>query len=108
MIKNKCDLIEYMKIDAEANIKRKTCSWLRMRVNLFYGNDSYRFLYYMRALRKYEYALNCHSGVLQKVLTIFAKIRWHRLGAKYNVNINPNVVGPGLRCPHLTGGNLEL
>lgn len=31
-------------------------------------------------------------------------MRWHRLGAKYNVNINPNVVGYGFRVPHLVGG----
>lgn len=104
MIKNKQDLYEYMRLDSQANIRRVKCSWLWMKVNLFYGNDSYRFLNYMKALRRYEYVLNCKKGYISSIIKLFAKLRWHRLGAKYNVNINPNIAGPGLRCPHLVGG----
>ena len=104
MIKSKEDLAFYLREDAKANIKRETCSWLRMQVNVWYGNDSYRFLQYMQALRKYEYALNCLSGPVGKFRRICAKVRFHKLGAKINVNILPNVVGYGFRVPHLVGG----
>ena len=104
MIQSKEDLIFYLREDAKANIRRESCSWLRMQVNVWYGNDSYRFLQYMQALRKYEYALNCLSGPIGKLRRIFAKVRYHRLGARINVNILPNVVGYGLRVPHLTNG----
>ena len=107
MIQSYTDYKEYLRQDSIANIKREKCSWWRMRLNVWYGNDSYRFLRYMQALRKYEYALNCTSGVIGKLKRMAAKVRWHRLGAKYNVNINPNVVGYGFRVPHLVGGRLS-
>ena len=104
MIKSREDFLFYMKEDAKVNIKREHCSWLRMAVNVWYGNDSYRFLRYMNALRRYEYALNCTSGFIGKLRKIYSKVRWHKIGAKYNVNILPNVVGYGFRIPHLVGG----
>ena len=104
MIQSFSDYKEYLRQDAIANIKREKCSWWKMKLNIWYGNDSYRFLYYLQALRKYEYSLNCTYGVIGKFKRLFAKVRWHRLGARYNVNINPNVVGYGFRCPHLAGG----
>lgn len=104
MIKSKEDLAFYFREDAKANIKRESCSWLRMQVNVWYGNDSYRFLQYMRVLRKYEYALNCLNGPIGKLRKLFVKVRFHRLGAKINVNILPNVLGYGFRVPHLVGG----
>lgn len=104
MIQSYSDYKQYLRQDALANIKREKCSWWEMKLNLWYGNDSYRFLNYMQALREYEYTLNCTSGFAGKLRRMFAKVRWHRLGAKYNVNINPNVVGYGFRVPHLVGG----
>lgn len=105
MIQSKEDLAFYLREDANANIQRESCGWLRMQINLWYGNDSYRFLRYLQALRRYEYALNCLSGPIGKLRRLFAKVRWHRLGAKINVNILPNVVGYGFRCHHLVGGD---
>lgn len=104
MISSFSDYKEYLLHDARANIKRDSCSWLRMQLNVWYGNESYRFFQYMQALRKYEYCLNCTSGFIGKVRCIIAKIRWHRIGAKCNVFIKPNVVGYGFRVPHLVGG----
>lgn len=104
MIKSKEDLAFYLKEDAKANIKQETCNWLRIGLNIWYGNDSYRFLQYLIALRKYEYTLNCLSGPIGKLRRLIAKARYHRLGAKISININPNVVGYGLRVPHLVGG----
>ena len=104
MIHSKQQLRFFIEEDHKANIGRQKCTWLQMKINVWYGNDSYRFLQYMVALRKYEYALNCCQGIIGRVRTIIAKIRWHRLGARYNVNILPNVVGYGFRCSHLVGG----
>lgn len=104
MIQSYSDYKEYIRQDALANIKCEKCSWWKMQLNVWYGNDSYRFLQYMQALRKYEYELNCSSGIAGRIRRAIAKVRWHRLGAKYNVNINPNVVGYGFRVPHLVGG----
>lgn len=103
MIQSKSDLLFYKKADCHANIHRQTCSWLRMKINVWYGNDSYRFLQYMIALRNYEYAINCLKGPVGILRRTIAKILWHRLGAKLNVNILPNVVRYGFRCPHLAG-----
>ena len=104
MIKSKADYFEYVQKDTLANIGKGNCNWFFMRLNIWYGNDQYRFLKYMKALRRYEYCLNCLNGPIGKLLTTFAKIRWHYIGARYNVNILPNVVGYGFRVPHLTGG----
>lgn len=104
MIKSKEDLAFYRREDAKANIQRESCSWLRMHVNIWYGNDSYRFLHYMYALPEYEYALNCLFGPIGKLRKIYTKIRLHKLGAKINVNILPNVVDYGFRIPHLVSG----
>lgn len=108
MIQSKSDLLFYKKADCLANINRDTCSSLRMRINVWYGNDSYRFLLYMIALRNYEYAINCLKGLSGVLRRTIAKIKWHRLGAKLNVNILPNVVGYGFRCPHLAGGGIII
>lgn len=104
MIKSKEDYKLYLREDSIANIKRESCGWFKMRLNIWYGNDSYRFLEYLQALRNYEFLLNCKKGVFARLCRIIAKIRYHRLGAAINVNINPNVVGYGFRVPHLTGG----
>ncbi len=104
MIQSKEDLRFYLREDAIANIKTETCSWLKMQINIWYGNDSYRFLHYLRTLRRYEYVLNCQRGFWSKIRKMIAKVHYHRIGAKINVNINPNVVGYGFRIPHLVGG----
>lgn len=104
MIQSKEDLAFYLKEDTKANIKKESCGWLRMKLNVWYGNDSYRFLQYLIALREYEYALNCKKGLLGRIRQLMAKAHYHRIGARINVNINPNVVGYGFRVPHLVGG----
>lgn len=104
MIRSKEDYKLYLKHDTNANIKREKCSWIRLKLNVWYGNDSYRFLEYLYAIRQYEYYLNCKHGFIGNLLKYLAKIRYHRIGKKLNVNINPNTVGFGLRCPHLVVG----
>lgn len=104
MIQSFLDYKNYLRQDAIANIKREKCSRIMLWLNIWYGCDSYRAFHYLIALRKYEYALNCTSGSIGKLKRLIAKVRWHRLGMKYNININPNVVGYGFRIPHLAGG----
>lgn len=104
MIQSYFDYKEYLRQDALANIKSEKCGRFVLWLNCWYGNDRYRTLHYLRALRKYEYVLNCTSGAIGKLKRVIAKVRWHRLGMKYNININPNVVGYGFRISHLVGG----
>lgn len=104
MIQSKEDYYFYLREDAKVNIHRENCGMFRMWLNVWYGNENYCFLHYLRALRKYEYVLNCTNGIIGKFRKLYAKICWHRLGAKYNIIIKPNVVGFGLRIPHFLGG----
>lgn len=104
MIKTKRDYLFYREKDTVANIGREHCGRIRMLLNLWYGNDSYRSLHYLYALRKYEYMLNCYNSFYGRVISMFTKIRWHRIGARYNICILPNTVGFGLRIPHLNSG----
>lgn len=104
MIHNYSEYKEYLKHDSIANIRQESCGILNMMLNIMYGNDAYRVLRYLKRLRKFEYVINCKNGLIGKIRCFIAKVRWHRLGAKYNININPNVVDYGFRVPHLAGG----
>ena len=104
MIQTREDLAFYLREDARVKIKRERCGCIRMAANLWYGNDSYRVFRYLKALRKYEFAINGGRGWFGTIRKALAKARWHRLGARYHININPNVVGYGFRVPHLVGG----
>lgn len=108
MIQSKEDLRLYLREDSKVNIKKESCSSLRMFLNVLYGNDSYRVYRYLKALRNYEYALNCGRGMWGKLKIVYTKVFWHTIGAKYNININPNVIGYGFRCPHLAGGGVII
>lgn len=44
MIQSKEGYRLYLREDALANIKRESCSWFRLKLNVWYGNDFYRFL----------------------------------------------------------------
>lgn len=104
MIKNKKDLAYFIEQDCIRCTGGRKIGFFRLAMNCFYGNDKYRVFRYLCALRRYEYFLNCQRGVIGKLQCLIAKVRWHRLGAKYNINILPNTVGYGFICYHLTGG----
>lgn len=107
MIKSKEDLFFYIKEDAKANIRREKCSWFRMKISLWYGLESYMALNYLIKLHHYEYELNrTDKSLLSELQFCLSKVRWHRLCKKYRFRINPNVVGYGLRIPHITGGGI--
>jgi len=62
MIQSKEDYRKYLHEDCLANINRGSCSWLRMKISLWYGLESYMAYNYLMKLRKYEYELNCVRG----------------------------------------------
>ena len=103
MINNRKDYLYYLAEDAKAQrcpdintIKGRVSYWLK----LLSGSEDAHALHYLRALRKYEYALSGGG----KFYTLFYKVRWMRLGLRYGIHILPNTVGYGLRIPHLVGG----
>lgn len=108
MIESKKDFQRYIKEDCYANIKSGKVSYLKLWVNLWYKNECFMVYNYLKALRKYEYAINvCHSnGIIGRIYYYHAKVKYHRMGVKYGVRVNPNVVGPGLRIPHIGGGTI--
>lgn len=108
MIQSWKDLGFYKEQDAKVNIQRKKCGYLRLMIHVWYGDERYCVLRYLRALRNYEFTINCTHGLLGKCMMIAAKIRWRQLGAKYNLTVNPNVVEYGLRIPHIVGGHNSL
>jgi serine O-acetyltransferase len=61
---------------------------------------------YLIALRNYEYSINVlkNQSIVGRIKFLLAKIKYHRLGVKLGLRVNPNVSGPGLRVPHLGGG----
>ena len=51
-------------------------------------------------LRKAEFYTNCGKGISGKLLKIYYKYRYTRLGIKLGYTIPLNVIGPGLSLPH--------
>ena len=104
MIRSRQDLNYYLRQDARRNVGTERVGALWLLLNCFYGRDSFRALRYLRALRHYEYILNCPGGLFPKFRRRYARFRCSRLGARYGLDIQPNTVGYGFRCPHLAGG----
>lgn len=104
MIQSKKDLHFYMQEDTRVNIGKTHCTYIEMLFRLWYGDERYCFLNYMGSLRKLEYAMNCSRGIIGIFRCLYQKIRWRRLGLKYNLLIHPNMVGYGFRMPHIVGG----
>lgn len=103
MIKSKDDYIAYLQEDMLANINKPSSNWLEMLLKVYCGNERYIVVRYLRALRKYEYCLNCQMP-FKRIRLLMAKIRHHRLSYKYHLSIEPNTVSYGLRIPHIEGG----
>ena len=104
MIKTKEDLKFYIREDSKVNIGKESCGIIEYWFRVWYGDERYCFLSYMKSLRYLEYTTNCLSGPVGKIIKALARIRWRRLCVKYSVIVNPNIVGYGLRMPHLVGG----
>lgn len=105
MISNRSDLHLYLLEDAKVNRHpdiNTILGRLKYYAKLLAGNEDAHALRYLRILRYYEYWYNCHPK-WRGVIT-FYKVLLSRYGIKYGLNIGLNMVGYGLRIPHLVGG----
>ena len=96
MITRYSDYKFYIKKDAQANGINSRLDYI---VKLLYGNIGALVYRYLKALRKYEYALNTGS-----ISRHWYRIKLRKLGNKYGITIIPNTVGYGLSIPHIEGG----
>lgn len=91
MINSKEKLIEYLKADKEA-------LGIELKHPRIFRDEVWKFEIY---LRKIEYLLNCKKDILNKVILLYYKFRFHRLSIKLNFYIRPNVFGKGLSISHI-------
>lgn len=107
MINNKKDLAFYIQEDKKRNMG--DISLFRYIALALYTSDSYMAFNYLRALRKYEYALNVQSKrICGKIILLYRKWRWRKLGVKYNLMLPPNVIGYGFKMAHIVGGGIII
>ena len=104
MIKTKEDLSFYIKEDTRANLSKESISLIdRIKLHVF-GNESYRVVKLLRALRHHEYyAYICaeRGGLINKLLLRYHTIKHHRLELKYGIKLGENVLGYGVYIPHI-------
>ncbi len=108
MIQSKEDLRFYINEDRKRNLGNiSVLKHLALRI---YDSDGYRICRYLTALRKYEYAINVQLkfGVFGKIIWLYRKFVWHRLGIKYNLVFPPNVIGYGFKVAHIVGGGIII
>jgi len=98
MIRNYKDLKEYIKADLEAS-KAPKCAFMRFLRRLAGCEESVTFKY-VKILRWAEYFYNTNHKILYNIL----KIKLSRMGLKYNLRMEVNTIGKGLRIVHLAGG----
>ena len=109
MITNKALFKEYLQQDRERNIG--SIPWYKIIGKKFLGTRDGILAYnYLKSLRRYEYALNCLKGhgIFGSFLYVIARYNHARLSQKYNINIQPNMVGKGIRLPHIIGGGIII
>lgn len=105
MINSKEGLNFYIKEDFKRNLGN--ISVFKLLALRFYDSDGYRVVRYLKALRKYEYAINVQKrNFLGLIIWAYRKFVWHRLSLKYNIVLPPNVIGYGFKVAHVTGGGI--
>lgn len=103
MITSKEDLRFYIKEDFKRNIGK--ASFMKVLALRLYGTDGYKAFRYLKALRKYEYAINVQKRTaIGKLIWLYHKLVWHKLGVRYGLLIPPNCVGYGFKMSHVGGG----
>ncbi len=101
MIKSRKDLHFYLKEDAKRNgIHGNLKYWIK----LFACSENACAYRYIKCMRYCEYHLNNSSNIFNKICYYAYKLKLSRLGRKYNISIEPNSCGYGLRLMHLSGG----
>lgn len=103
MIKTKKDLKYYLQEDAKRN---KIENKLHYMARLFAGFENARAFRYIKCMRRCEYHLNNKRNMIHNALYLFFRLRLQQLGSKYNIRIEPNTCGYGLRLIHLMGGGI--
>lgn len=94
MIKSKKDLKSFIASDRKAN--GYSNKGIKGFLNLYVINDISVFLI---LLRKCEYYKN-KSGLINRVVYLFYKVRFRNKSMKLGFTIPENVFGPGLSLPH--------
>lgn len=109
MIQSKKDLEFYLREDRNRNLHCEHMNPLKFYFRLWAKVDGCMAYHYLKALRKYEYAINCHkNGPIGNMIVLLRKVYLRRLSAKYNIIISPNTVGYGLYLPHIIGGGIVV
>ena len=106
MIKTKTDLSLYLLEDGKRNgikVDKNGCPGGGYFIRLFLGYENACAYRYLRCLRHYEYHIN-KSTRYHCFISLFYKAKLSILGRKYNICIEPNTCGYGLRIMHLSGG----
>ncbi len=107
MIQSKEDLKYYIQEDFKRNLG--AISNLKYLALKLYDSDGYRITRYLKALRKYEYAINVQrKSLFGKLIWAYRKLVWHKLGVKYNIILPPNVIGYGFKVSHIVGGGIII
>ena len=101
MIKCRKDLNFYLQEDAKRN---GLGSWGGYFLRLLLGYENASAFRYIKCMRKCEYHQNTSNNMIHRILYLFYKAKLYRLGRKYNIIIQPNTCGYGLRIAHLSGG----
>lgn len=105
MIRTKNDLKQYLLEDAKAN--GVTSNYIKYLISLFYCIESCHAYRYIKTMRYCEYHLN-NRGLFHKLLYLYYKTKWSRLGFRYNIHVPLNVAEAGLRLVHISGGGIIL
>ena len=108
MIESYADLKTYLFHDKYRNLGK--ISNINYILKFFYGTDGVKAYRLLRALRYYEYSINClkQKPIIGFIICGIAKFHYHRMCVRYNVVIKPNAVGYGLYLPHIIGGGIIL
>lgn len=103
MINSKADYRFYISEDYKHNLGAP--SFIKLLIKKLYRSDDYMAYNYLKALRKYEYAINVlNNNIIGRMICKYRQFIWRSLSIKYNIVIPPNVIGYGFRMAHVVGG----
>ncbi len=107
MIDSRIKLKFYINEDYKRNLGN--CPKWKYYVILLYGGDSAMVFRYLKALRKYEYAINVQKdSFCGKIIYLYRKFVWRKLCVKYNIVLPPNKIGYGFKIAHIVGGGIII
>lgn len=106
MIKTRNDLKFFLNEDRKCNnIDTRKLFFGGYYTGLLLGHENAAAYRYIKCMRHLEYHLNnSENCIFHRILYLYYKFKFSRMGLKYNLNIRPNSCGYGLRIAHLSGG----